>query len=169
MLESIGCTVVLLGRTDLSAIPATVLAMDDETFRDYETLFYREQMTLQPGVRLSDSKQRYQALAAARELQAILNQLGNLRGTVIYCAVDITNQKAVDGAIADIAKDLGRIDMVVHGAGIQTSRRLPKKTLYEIRSTIATKVSGLHHIYGACRATCRTGRCIIIYSPRLSA
>lgn len=151
MLESIGCTVVLLGRTDLSAIPATVLAMDDPTFRDYETLFYREQMTLQPGVRLPELRQRYQALAAARELQTILNQLGKLRGTVIYRAVDITNQKAVDGAISDVAKELGRIDLVVHGAGIQTSRRLPKKTLYEIRSTIATKVSGLHHIYGACR------------------
>ncbi|MCF7965764.1 MAG: SDR family NAD(P)-dependent oxidoreductase [Methylobacter tundripaludum] len=151
MLESIGCTVVLLGRTDLSAIPATVLTMDDQTFRDYETLFYREQMTLQPGARLSESRQRYQALAAARELQAILNQLGKLRGTVIYRAVDITNRKAVDGVIADVAKELGRIDLVVHGAGIQTSRRLPKKTLYEIRSTIATKVSGLHHIYGACR------------------
>jgi len=105
---------------------------------------------LQPGVRLSESKQRYQALAAARELQAILNQLGKLRGTVIYRAVDITNQQAVDNVIADVAKELGRIDLVVHGAGIQTSRRLPKKTLYEIRSTIATKVSGLHHIYGAC-------------------
>ncbi len=113
MLESTGCTVVLLGRTDLSAIPVAVLAMDDATFRDYETAFYREQMTLQPGVRLSESKQRYQALAAARELQAVLRQLNSLPGTVIYRAADITNRDAVDSVIADIAKEQGRIDLVV--------------------------------------------------------
>jgi acyl transferase domain-containing protein/NAD(P)-dependent dehydrogenase (short-subunit alcohol dehydrogenase family)/acyl-CoA thioesterase FadM len=151
MLESTGCTVVLLGRTDLSAIPATVLAMDDETFRDYETVFYREEMTRQPGVRLSESKQRYQALAAARELQSVLSQLNSLTGTVIYRVADITDRDAVDRVITDIVKEQGRIDLVVHGAGIQVSRRLPKKNPAEIRGIIATKVSGLQHIYQACQ------------------
>jgi hypothetical protein len=45
----------------------------------------------------------------------------------------------------------GRVDLVLHGAGIQVSKALTKKSLSNFRRIIATKLGGLSHLYKACK------------------
>jgi NAD(P)-dependent dehydrogenase (short-subunit alcohol dehydrogenase family) len=52
----------------------------------------------------------------------------------------------VDRAVAAIAAAYGRIDLVVHGAGIQVSSRLPSKSLALFERIVDTKLAGLGNV-----------------------
>src|SRR5206468_3452184 len=45
----------------------------------------------------------------------------------------------------------GRVDLVMHGAGVQLSTRLDNRKLTDFRRTLDTKLVGLRNLYTACR------------------
>jgi hypothetical protein len=93
----------------------------------------------------------YQSFAAAREIDEVVRRLSALPGRVEYVAVDVTNPADVDRAVAGVVSKYGRIDLVMHGAGVQTSTRLENRKLDDFRRTIDTKIGGLRNIHAACR------------------
>ncbi len=62
---------------------------------------------------------------------------------------DVTNAAAVREAVGRVVRERGRIDLVLHGAGVQTSKLLPRRTLDELRATLATKLDGVANLRGA--------------------
>jgi NAD(P)-dependent dehydrogenase (short-subunit alcohol dehydrogenase family) len=151
ILKQWGCTAVLLGRTDLGGVPRHILDMDEATFAAHETEFYREGLAATPGIKIPELKRRYQAHLAARELQGVITRLSALPGRIEYVSGDVTSTDALDMVVAGIADRHGRLDMVIHGAGIQSSKRLPSRRLEEFEAIIGTKLTGLHAIHSACR------------------
>ena len=150
MLERFGCTAVLLGRTDLDRVPRRFLDMDDAAFAAHEAEFYREGMAAGTGAKIIDLKRQYQGYQAARELKAVIDRLRRLPGRVEYASVDITDADAVDRIVASVAERHGRLDFVVHGAGVQISKRLSSRRLEEFEAVIGTKLSGLSAVHRAC-------------------
>jgi malonyl CoA-acyl carrier protein transacylase/acyl-CoA thioesterase FadM len=148
LLESYGCTAVLLGRTDPGAVPAELAALDDAAFDAREPAFYEAELAR--GDRLPALKGRWQGYRAAREVAATLLSLGSRGGHVTYQRCDVTDAAAVDAAVAEIAREHGRIDLVLHGAGVQSSRALSRRTLKELRHVLAAKLEGIGHLRRAC-------------------
>jgi len=91
-------------------------------------------------------RREYQSFAAAREIDEVVRRLSALPGRVEYVAVDVTNPADVDRAVAGVVSKYGRIDLVMHGAGVQTSTRLENRKLDDFRRTIDTKIGGLRVI-----------------------
>ena len=75
-----------------------------------------------------------------------MKELRKLGSEVIYRGVDITDLGAVDRTIAEIARLCGRVDVFVHGAGIDISRSLSSKTMDQIRLVFDVKVKGARNI-----------------------
>jgi NAD(P)-dependent dehydrogenase (short-subunit alcohol dehydrogenase family) len=125
--------------------------MDDASFAAYEPQFYREEMARRPGSKILEHKRAYERLQAAHEIHGTVRRLARLRGHVEYVPIDVTDAEAIDREIARIVADYGRIDFVVHGAGVQTSVLLPKRKLGDWRRTLETKLAGLRNVYTACR------------------
>ena len=75
-----------------------------------------------------------------------LKELRKLGSEVIYRGVDITDLGAVDRTIDGIARLCGRVDVFVHGAGIDISRSLSSKTMDQIRLVFDVKVKGARNI-----------------------
>lgn len=146
-----GCTTVLIGRTDPDAAPPHVLAMDDRTFESWESEFYRQQLAATPDVRPAELKAQFNTYRSAREVHATIRALGAMRGALRYIRADVTDAVQVDAAIAATVAEFGRLDMVIHGAGIQTSKILQKKPLETFRSILSTKLEGLGHLVQACQ------------------
>jgi len=63
--------------------------------------------------------------------------------------MDAIDPESVDQVFTMIQKEYGRLDLVLHGAGIQVSKALIKKSLSEFQTIIATKVGSLALIYQA--------------------
>ena len=150
VIERRKCRVVLLGRSDPGQLPSELHNLDEVAFDAHEQTFYKNEMARRPGVRIAALRERWEQYRAMREVLATLAQLRANGGRVDYVSVDITDGGAVDRAVREVAARYGRIDFILHGAGIQASRQLQRKTLEEFRRVIATKLGGLRHLQTAC-------------------
>jgi len=77
---------------------------------------------------------------------------GNLAGfDAIYEAADVTDPAATGAAIARARRRWGRIDGIIHGAGVLADRRIADKTDAQFLSVMRPKVTGLRNLLAATR------------------
>ncbi|HEV2372499.1 MAG TPA: SDR family NAD(P)-dependent oxidoreductase [Streptosporangiaceae bacterium] len=130
-----GCHVELIGRTPLAdPDPETEPASSPEALR---------QLLARRG---THSPREIEAMAGRllreREVRATLAGLRGLASSVRYHAVDIRDAGAVGAVLDDVYARHGRLDGVVHGAGVVEDRLLPDKTAESFARVYATKVDG---------------------------
>jgi NAD(P)-dependent dehydrogenase (short-subunit alcohol dehydrogenase family) len=87
-------------------------------------------------------------ILAQREVRATMDALGRTAGSVRYHACDVTR---ADTVIADIVARFGRLDGVVHGAGVLDDRLIADKTVESFARVYNTKVDGAKALGAALR------------------
>jgi len=157
LLTRFGCTVVALGRTDPTLAPPHILRMNASQLADYEQEFYKSELAKGGGVKITQLKQRFGSYQAAHEVNQIVQSLSALPGRFEYISGDITNQEFTTAVVESVFRKYGGLDMVLHGAGIQISKALTRKTVSDYHSVVASKTASLQHIYRACEKH-RAGR-----------
>ena len=83
-----------------------------------------------------------EAFGTVRDLRAAGSE-------VIYRSLDIRDGDAVDRALQDVAQLCGRVDIVIHAAGIDISRALRSKTLEQIETVVSVKLDGMKNLLEA--------------------
>lgn len=95
-----------------------------------------------------------------RELLDIEHQAAVLRaieavreagGRAIYHACNVTDEAAVRAIVQEAAAPRGRIDVIVHAAGLERSRTLESKSLEEFNRIFDVKAAGLFHLLASTR------------------
>ena len=145
LLRDYQCTVVALGRSSLEAGPTT--PDDPEVERDFYDRFVREH----PNASAAEMNKEFKLTRARWEAHQTIQQLSSLGGRIEYRVADVTDRKQVASVIQQIASEFGPIDLLVHGAGVQVSKRLEHRSLAEFRRTFSVKVSGLRNLVDHCR------------------
>ncbi|HEY0097598.1 MAG TPA: SDR family NAD(P)-dependent oxidoreductase [Pyrinomonadaceae bacterium] len=151
LLEKFGCRVIALGRSDPSSMPEEVRTMDEQAFKEYEPQFYKDELARNKGKKMGELKREYLAYRAANEVCQVTRRLQAISGKYEYRSVDITSEKAIEEVVAETYRKYGRVDLVLHGAGVQVSKALTRKSLTDFRKIVATKLRGLSNLYKACR------------------
>jgi NAD(P)-dependent dehydrogenase (short-subunit alcohol dehydrogenase family) len=149
LLKDFGCRVVAIGRTDPSAVPDEIRRMDEQTLKNHEAAFYQDQLRRDKRAKIPDLKRLYLSYRAANEIDETTRQLQRL-GNYDYRCVDLTDEGATGAFVDSVYREYGRVDLVLHGAGVQISKMLTKKSLVDFRRIIATKLSSLSYLYNAC-------------------
>jgi acyl transferase domain-containing protein/NAD(P)-dependent dehydrogenase (short-subunit alcohol dehydrogenase family) len=149
LLKDFGCRVVAIGRTDPSSVPDEIRRMDEPALKNYEAAFYQDQLRRDKRAKIPDLKRLYLSYRAANEIDETTQQLRRL-GNYEYRRVDLTDEGATGAFVDSVYREYGRVDLVLHGAGIQISKMLTKKSLADFRRIIATKLSSLSYLYNAC-------------------
>jgi NAD(P)-dependent dehydrogenase (short-subunit alcohol dehydrogenase family) len=85
---------------------------------------------------------------AAAAIEAV-NEVRTAGGDAVYLTCDVTDDQAVQSVVADILKKHKRVDVVIHAAGVERSRKLTLKPEEEFRSTLAAKATGFFNLYHA--------------------
>ncbi|RKH70323.1 type I polyketide synthase [Corallococcus aberystwythensis] len=150
LLKRYGCKVVLLGRSDPSDAPERVLQARDEDLGAVEREFYASELARDNTVRMPALRARFERHLAVRELRATLDGLTRLPGQMTYRAADVTRPEEVDRVVEELLREHGRLDLVVHGAGTQVSKKLHRRKLTELRGTLDTKLLGLRNLRESC-------------------
>jgi 3-oxoacyl-(acyl-carrier-protein) synthase/NAD(P)-dependent dehydrogenase (short-subunit alcohol dehydrogenase family) len=145
------CNAVVIGRADPIDLPKVLHGADERALDDYERQFYRAGLRDNPRATIKTLKQQFQRLRACWEVHNTLERLRTFGAAVEYMAVDVTNSALLDRALAVVRQRFGRVDLVIHGAGIQDSRPLDTKALFDFRRVVSTKVDGLVNLYRACQ------------------
>ncbi len=73
----------------------------------------------------------------------VQDRLSKLDATVVHRRVDVADAAAVAALVVDIRGAAGRLDGIVHAAGITRDKLLVHKSTGELRDVLAPKVAGL--------------------------
>ncbi|RMD70979.1 MAG: SDR family NAD(P)-dependent oxidoreductase, partial [Gammaproteobacteria bacterium] len=126
-------TLVLVGRTPLPKPDASFKGLSPGEIR---SLLLKET----PGQRPVEVERRLQGILRDREILANIEDFKRAGARVDYRVADVTQEEAVKALIGGIYRDHGRIDAVLHGAGIIEDRLLIHKTPDSISRVMDTKV-----------------------------
>jgi len=141
-----GCHIELIGRTPLPIAkedPATAAAADRVALR---------RSLIERGIRVpAEVEATAGRILAERELRATIFELTGAAASVRYHAVDVRDGAAVAATVADVYARHGRLDGVVHGAGILDDKLLRDKTPESFARVYGTKVDGAVALSGALR------------------
>ncbi|WP_007518108.1 type I polyketide synthase [Frankia saprophytica] len=141
-----GAHIELVGRTSPPAgpeDPATSAATDAPALR---------RALIATGMRRpAEIEARLARLLAEREVRATLAELDRTAASVRYHAVDVRDGAAVRAVVADVYARHGRLDGVVHGAGVLEDRLLRDKTPESFARVYSTKVDGARALLAALR------------------
>jgi malonyl CoA-acyl carrier protein transacylase/NAD(P)-dependent dehydrogenase (short-subunit alcohol dehydrogenase family) len=91
-------------------------------------------------------------ILAEREIRATLAELAGIAASVRYSAIDVRNSAAVAALMDDVYHRHGRLDGIVHGAGVLADRLLVDKTPEGFAQVWETKVNGARGLAEAVRA-----------------
>ena len=88
-------------------------------------------------------------LERAQAAQAAMDAVHAAGGTAHYFSVNMTDAKAVAGVIEQVRHNSGRIDVLLHAAGIERSHSLPDKSQQEFDLVFDVKSDGLFNLLHA--------------------
>jgi NAD(P)-dependent dehydrogenase (short-subunit alcohol dehydrogenase family) len=129
------CHIEIVGRTLPEAEdPATAGAADQAALRA---------VLIGRGMRAPAEIEAESArLLAARRVRATLAELEGVAASVRYHALDVRDGNALRATVADVHARHGRLDGVVHGAGVLEDRLLGDKDPLSFARVFDTKVEG---------------------------
>jgi NAD(P)-dependent dehydrogenase (short-subunit alcohol dehydrogenase family) len=129
-----GCHVELIGRTPPGRPDPEVAGADPAALR---------RLLIERGM---DNPRQIEAeagrLLRESEVAATLDALRAVAASVRYTCVDVRDTAAVGAVLDDVYARHGRLDGVIHGAGLVEDRLLPDKTPESFARVFATKVDG---------------------------
>lgn len=87
----------------------------------------------------------------ASKKQFVIDQLKKIGGTVHYIQADVSDITQMTQAVNHVVEAEGKLDGVIHAAGIYQGHKFIEKDLNEFNSTLAPKVNGIIAIEHAMR------------------
>ncbi|MFB7915821.1 SDR family oxidoreductase [Streptomyces sp. NPDC056061] len=131
------CRLELLGRT-----PAPDGPEAEDTASADTPAALRAALAARGGLRPAEINRAAELLLAQREIAATLAEITALGGRARYRSVDFREPDAVLQAVKEIHAEHGRLDGVVHAAGVIEDRLIAEKSTESFRRVYATKATG---------------------------
>ncbi|MFJ3192223.1 SDR family NAD(P)-dependent oxidoreductase [Streptomyces griseoviridis] len=139
------CRLVLFGRTPEPA-PAedelTATAQDRAALRG---ALLAGGLTTTPA----ETERRVAAILAEREVRATLAAVRELGGEAEYQRVDVRDAEAVGAAVKQVYAQYGRLDGLVHAAGLIEDKLIAEKSPESFARVFATKADGARTVLDA--------------------
>ncbi len=131
------CRIHLAGRTPLPEGP------EDPAIAAATTPAELRSAVIKSGVRSpADVEREVSGILAQREVSGTLAELHALGSEVEYHTVDVRDATAVAGLLKQVHAEHGRLDGVVHAAGVLADRLIAEKDLESFSRVYDTKVGG---------------------------
>ncbi|MCX8025554.1 MAG: SDR family NAD(P)-dependent oxidoreductase, partial [Thermanaerothrix sp.] len=89
------------------------------------------------------------ALDRANGTLQLLDEVRSWGAEITYLPADVTQAEAVEEVVARVVREQGHLDVLIHAAGIERSRRLESKPREEFAQILAVKAQGFYHLYQA--------------------
>jgi NAD(P)-dependent dehydrogenase (short-subunit alcohol dehydrogenase family)/uncharacterized ubiquitin-like protein YukD len=94
-------------------------------------------------------EQKIAALERAAQTLETIVSMEAAGAKVCYIPCDIVDSASVEEAIKRIAQEAGRVDVFIHSAGVERSRKIETKSEDEFKQTIKVKAVGFHNLITA--------------------
>ncbi|MEA3166567.1 MAG: hypothetical protein QOJ26_1439, partial [Thermoplasmata archaeon] len=133
---------LLLGRTEVPAEAAEWAALDAAGWKAKEAELMEGMKARGERVTPVTLQKALAPLQKAAEVHRNLHRLTDLGAEVLYAPVDVTNKGAVNDAVAWARDQWGRIDGVLHAAGMEISKDIASKDRAQFDLVFGIKADG---------------------------
>jgi NAD(P)-dependent dehydrogenase (short-subunit alcohol dehydrogenase family) len=130
------CRVELVGRSPWPAQDEDPLTADAPELSDVRRILIGSGRYSTPAAIEAECGR----LLREREMRATVSALEGMGAAVRYHQADTRDADSLAAIVGDVEERLGRLDLVVHGAGVLDDRLVRDKTLEGFHSVFATKV-----------------------------
>ena len=134
---------ILLGRTELNSEVEQLMKMEKADLQ--QTV--RKMLEVE-GVKATPAaiEARIERLSRTAKTSQLMQAVRDLGGQAEYIQCDITSEADVQGLVQSLQKKSQPVDIVLHAAGFEKSRKIKSKTSDEFNATIAAKVEGFQNL-----------------------
>ncbi|WP_225411844.1 SDR family NAD(P)-dependent oxidoreductase [Stigmatella hybrida] len=140
LVQVTGARVIITGRTVPPNGNEEWLKIPEADLPAYRMSFVKRYMAAHPGATPVQGMKAFDTdIARRRELHQSLEDCRAQGLQLDYKVCDMTDPAAVRGLLAEVRRQYGRIDGIVHGATIEESKSLPMKSADAIVRTLASK------------------------------
>jgi acyl transferase domain-containing protein len=143
------CRFGILGRTDSDYAPAWAAGRTMEG--DLQSAFIASERAAGRMPSPAEARQAAQAVAAAIETRETLAAIRSHGSEALYLPCDIKDASDVAMSVSTVRSHFGRIDGIVHAAGVLADKKIAEKTDAQFNAVFDTKVSGLRNLLSATR------------------
>jgi NAD(P)-dependent dehydrogenase (short-subunit alcohol dehydrogenase family) len=133
-------TLILVGRSPLPPVAESPQTAGLISAREIKAALVQVLGDDGRKVPLAEVEAAYERLLQEREMRANLVALRQSGAKVEYHSVDVRDEVAFGRLIDDIYQRFGRLDGVIHGAGIVEDKLIKDKTTESFRRVIGTKL-----------------------------
>ncbi|MBX2800013.1 MAG: SDR family NAD(P)-dependent oxidoreductase [Myxococcales bacterium] len=140
--ERFGCTLVLVGRSPLPPASEDEHTASAEDPPQILAALAAAHPELDPG----QLQARARRVLADRQVRQTLQALDDTDARWAYHSVDVRDESAVASLLHDVYDTHGRLDVVLHGAGVLEDKLLRDKTQESFLRVFDTKVTGAHNL-----------------------
>jgi NAD(P)-dependent dehydrogenase (short-subunit alcohol dehydrogenase family) len=140
--EAVPCTFVVVGRTPPPAAsePSETLGIEEPKALK-RAIMERMRAEGRP-IAVAAVEERYRRLLLERQVRANLERIRQAGARVEYVVCDVSDAEAFGSLIDEVYRVKGRIDGVVHGAGVIEDRLVKDKTPESFARVMAVKAGG---------------------------
>lgn len=144
-----GARVIVSGRTPAPSPHDPLVNMDDDSFAEYRKSELLLRRTTDRSLTPAAFAKAFEPVEKARELGRNLSRAHALGVSLEYVVADVNDARSVADLVAQVRSRYGPIGGVVHGAMVEWSTSIPRKTDTIAADTLATKVAGFVHLVRA--------------------
>jgi acyl transferase domain-containing protein/NADP-dependent 3-hydroxy acid dehydrogenase YdfG len=137
----------ILGRTDSDFAPSWAEGKNSEG--ELQGAYIASERAAGHTPTPAEAKNAAQSVVAARETRITLEAIKAKGSSALYLPCNLKDEGDVTTAVNSVRSHLGRIDGVIHAAGVLADKRIAEKTDAQFNSVFDTKVAGLHHLLEA--------------------
>jgi len=156
-------TFYLLGRSDVNPNDVDLITYkkNPDAFRlELQSRMIKSGEKVTP-VQLEQKLAAFERIANTLE---VISEVEKLGGRAAYLQCDVTDQAAVEKAVEAISHTEKGIDVFIHAAGLEISRKIESKSLDEVQRVIAVKVDGFLNIFSAMERSDRLPEKVVFFS-----
>lgn len=133
------CNYILVGR---SADPRNTIASQYASLTTKDAI--KKQLIAEGQLtKPADIEKKASDIHKANQILSTIQSLEKNGALVTYRSLDLRNEQEISALIAQVYKDYGRIDGVVHGAGLLEDKLFQQKTAESFERVFTTKVTPL--------------------------
>lgn len=140
---------VVTGRTAPPTGDEPWASMDDDAFAEFKKAELARRRRDEPKLTPVKFAAEFDAVARQRELHANLRRAQQLGVELRYEICDVADAAAVRDCVRRVREKYGRLDGVIHGAMVEWSTSLPKKTRAVVEKTLRAKSQGFLNLLAA--------------------
>ncbi|HUR62159.1 MAG TPA: SDR family NAD(P)-dependent oxidoreductase [Candidatus Thermoplasmatota archaeon] len=142
---------LLLGRTDLPEEAGQWAALDEAGWKRMEASLIEDLKAKGERVTPVTIQKALSPRQKAADVHRNLARLQDLGATVLYAPIDVTDAKSVSEAVGWARSQWGKVDGVIHAAGVEISKDLASKDRAQFDSVFNVKAKGWDALMAATR------------------